>query len=110
MTCLKRLRILKVLSRPQEAQSHRNVILDGDEDVWWTKPEGGAVLAELSDKKIKGFKLHVTHNVKPFMNRMQYTPEVSSRPDHMEKDMANAKALVAKLESEAAELRKIKIR
>ncbi|KAF8211602.1 hypothetical protein K438DRAFT_1903521 [Mycena galopus ATCC 62051] len=69
----------------------------------------GSVLTELSEKKIEGFKLHVTHNVKPFTNRMRYAPEVSSRPDRMEKDLANAKALVAKLESEAAELRKLKI-
>jgi hypothetical protein len=85
----------------------------------------GAVVAELSEtkvrsatllssltltmSKIEGFKLHVTHNVKPFVNRMRYAPEVSSRPDRMEKDLANAKALVAKLEAEAAELRKLKV-
>ncbi|KAF7330828.1 hypothetical protein MVEN_02422000 [Mycena venus] len=68
-----------------------------------------AVLTELSEKKIEGFKLHVTHNVKPFTNRVRYAPEVSSRPDRMEKDLANAKALAAKLEGEAAELRKLKI-
>ncbi|KAJ7499396.1 hypothetical protein FB451DRAFT_37057 [Mycena latifolia] len=69
----------------------------------------GAVLAELSEKKIEGFKLHITHNVKPFTNRIRYAPEVASRPDRMEKDLANAKALAAKLETEAAELRKLKI-
>ncbi|KAJ6543854.1 hypothetical protein B0H19DRAFT_1168666 [Mycena capillaripes] len=69
----------------------------------------GAVLAELSEKKIEGFKLHITHNVKPFTNRIRYAPEVSSRPDRLEKDLANAKALAAKLENEAAELRKLKI-
>ncbi|KAJ7367833.1 hypothetical protein DFH08DRAFT_829518 [Mycena albidolilacea] len=69
----------------------------------------GAVVAELSETKIEGFKLHVTHNVKPFVNRMRYAPEVSSRPDRMEKDLANAKALVTKLEAEAAELRKLKV-
>ncbi|KAJ7122902.1 hypothetical protein C8R44DRAFT_876099 [Mycena epipterygia] len=68
-----------------------------------------AVLAELSEKKIEGFKLHITHNVKPFTNRIRYAPEVASRPDRMEKDLANAKALAAKLETEAAELRKFKI-
>ncbi|KAJ7666549.1 hypothetical protein B0H17DRAFT_1089648 [Mycena rosella] len=68
----------------------------------------GSVLAELSEKKIEGFKLHITHNVKPFTNRIRYAPEVASRPDRMEKDLANAKALAAKLESEAAELRKLK--
>ncbi|KAJ7163800.1 hypothetical protein C8R43DRAFT_988713 [Mycena crocata] len=69
----------------------------------------GAILSELSEKKIEGFKLHITHNVKPFTNRIRYAPEVASRPDRMEKDLANAKALAAKLEGEAAELRKLKI-
>ncbi|KAJ6567356.1 hypothetical protein DFH09DRAFT_1034534 [Mycena vulgaris] len=69
----------------------------------------GAVLGELSEKKIEGFKLHITHNVKPFTNRIRYAPEVASRPDRMEKDLANAKALAAKLEGEAAELRKLKV-
>ncbi|KAJ7087280.1 hypothetical protein B0H15DRAFT_306028 [Mycena belliarum] len=68
-----------------------------------------AVLSELSEKKIEGFKLHITHNVKPFTNRIRYAPEVASRPDRMEKDLANAKALALKLEGEAAELRKLKI-
>ncbi|KAJ7718497.1 hypothetical protein DFH07DRAFT_860253, partial [Mycena maculata] len=71
--------------------------------------EMGAVLSELSEKKIEGFKLHITHNVKPFTNRIRYAPEVASRPDRMEKDLANAKALAARLEEEAAELRKLKI-
>ncbi|KAK7061319.1 hypothetical protein R3P38DRAFT_2828809 [Favolaschia claudopus] len=52
---------------------------------------------------IEGFKLHVTHNVKPFTNRMRYAPEVASRPDRMEKDLVNVKALAAKLEVEAAD-------
>ncbi|KAJ6510279.1 hypothetical protein C8R47DRAFT_1097395 [Mycena vitilis] len=69
----------------------------------------GAVLAELSEKKIEGFKLHITHNVKPFTNRIRYAPEVSSRPERLEKDLASAKALATKLEAEAAELRKLKI-
>ncbi|KAJ7179566.1 hypothetical protein C8R46DRAFT_1345892 [Mycena filopes] len=69
----------------------------------------GAVLSELSEKKIEGFKLHITHNVKAFTNRIRYAPEVSSRPDRMEKDLANAKALAAKLEEEAAELRRLKV-
>ncbi|KAJ7638406.1 hypothetical protein FB45DRAFT_902744 [Roridomyces roridus] len=68
-----------------------------------------SVLSELSEKKIEGFKLHVTHNVKPFTNRIRYAPEVASRPSRMEKDLENAKALAAKLEDEAAELRKLKI-
>ncbi|KAJ6627363.1 hypothetical protein B0H10DRAFT_1994098 [Mycena sp. CBHHK59/15] len=66
-----------------------------------------AVLAELSEKKIEGFKLHITHNVRPFTNRIRYAPEVASRPDRMEKDLSNAKALAAKLENEAAKLRRL---
>ncbi|KAF7301247.1 hypothetical protein MIND_00689500 [Mycena indigotica] len=68
----------------------------------------GAALAELGEKKIEGFKLHVTHMVKPFVNRVRYAPDVASRPERMEKDLAQAKQLAARLESEAAELRKLK--
>ncbi|KAF7313404.1 hypothetical protein HMN09_00496300 [Mycena chlorophos] len=64
----------------------------------------GAALAELGEKKIEGFKLHVTHMVKAFVNRVRYAPEVASRPDRMEKDLAQAKQLAAKLEAEAKEL------
>lgn len=63
------------------------------------------VMSELSDKKIEGFKLHVTHNVKPFVNRVRYAPEVSNKPDRLEKDLANARTLAAKLEQEYLELR-----
>ncbi|KAJ2918266.1 hypothetical protein MD484_g2187, partial [Candolleomyces efflorescens] len=64
-----------------------------------------AVLNDLSEKKIEGFKLHVTHMVKPFVNRIRYTPEVASRPERLEKDLGNAKKLAAILEDEAARLR-----
>ncbi|EAU80560.1 hypothetical protein CC1G_09957 [Coprinopsis cinerea okayama7 len=64
-----------------------------------------AVMAELTEKKIDGFKLHVTHNLKPFVNRIRYTPEVASRPERLEKDLANAKKLASILEEEAAKLR-----
>ncbi|KAI6105381.1 hypothetical protein F5141DRAFT_1123261 [Pisolithus sp. B1] len=65
-----------------------------------------AVMNELTDKKIEGFKLHVTHNTKPFVNRVRYVPEVASKPDRIEKDLANAKVLASILEDEAAALRK----
>ncbi|KAF7776437.1 hypothetical protein Agabi119p4_4830 [Agaricus bisporus var. burnettii] len=64
---------------------------------------------DLSDKKIEGFKLHVSHVVKPFTNRIRYTPDVASRPERLEKDLANAKVLVAQLEEEAAKLRTLKV-
>ncbi|KAH6915504.1 hypothetical protein BKA70DRAFT_1259143 [Coprinopsis sp. MPI-PUGE-AT-0042] len=68
-----------------------------------------AIMAELNEKKIDGFKLHVTHNLKPFVNRIRYTPEVASRPERLEKDLANAKKLASILEEEAAQLRSAKV-
>ncbi|KAH7930063.1 hypothetical protein BV22DRAFT_1055685 [Leucogyrophana mollusca] len=65
-----------------------------------------AVMAELTDKKIEGFKLHVSHNLKPFVNRIRYVPEVASKPDRIEKDLVNAKLLASILEEEAAAVRK----
>jgi hypothetical protein len=59
--------------------------------------------------QIEGFKLHVVHNLRPFVNRIRYTPEVASKPDRLEKDLANAKILADLLEDEAAALRKTKI-
>ncbi|OBZ77035.1 Pre-rRNA-processing protein ESF2 [Grifola frondosa] len=67
------------------------------------------VMAELSDKKIEGFKLHVAHITKPFTSRIRYAPEVASKPDRLSKDLANVKALVAILEEEAATLRKASV-
>ncbi|OAX39133.1 hypothetical protein K503DRAFT_769766 [Rhizopogon vinicolor AM-OR11-026] len=63
------------------------------------------VMNELTDKKIEGFKLHVAHTVKPFVNRVRYVPEVASKPDRIEKDLANAKLLASILEEEAMALR-----
>ena len=59
--------------------------------------------------QIEGFKLHVVHNLRPFVNRIRYTPEVASKPDRLEKDLANAKILADLLEDEAVALRKTKI-
>jgi len=67
------------------------------------------VMAELTDKKIEGFKLHVAHNTKPFTGRIRYAPEVASKPDRIAKDLANAKTLAAILEEEYETLRKLKI-
>jgi hypothetical protein len=60
--------------------------------------------------QIEGFKLHVTHNMRPFVNRVRYAPEVSSKPDRLEKDLTQAKALTTILEAEATTLRKAKIK
>ncbi|KAF8883425.1 hypothetical protein BD779DRAFT_1612279 [Infundibulicybe gibba] len=67
------------------------------------------VMSELSEKKIEGFKLHVTHNLRPFINRIRYTPEVASKPERLEKDLANARILAGLLEEEAFRLRKAKV-
>ncbi|KAG6860310.1 hypothetical protein C0995_012862 [Termitomyces sp. Mi166 len=66
------------------------------------------VLSELSEKKIEGFKLHVSHNQRPFINRVRYAPEVASKPDRLRKDLASAKALAAVLEQHATTLRQFK--
>ena len=54
--------------------------------------------------------MHVAHNVRPFVNRMRYAPEVASKPDRLEKDLADAKKLASILEAEAAALRKMKVK
>lgn len=50
--------------------------------------------------QIEGFKLHVSHNTKPFVNRVRYVPEVASKPGRIEKDLANVKILASILEEE----------
>ncbi|KAF9268347.1 hypothetical protein L218DRAFT_954708 [Marasmius fiardii PR-910] len=64
---------------------------------------------ELQDRKVEGFKLHVTHNTKPFVSKVRFAPEVASRLERMQKDLANARILAGLLEEEAATLRKFKI-
>ncbi|KAF9815549.1 hypothetical protein IEO21_04549 [Rhodonia placenta] len=68
-----------------------------------------SVVAELSEKKIEGFKLHVAHITKPFTGRVRYAPEVASKPDRLRKDLENAKTLAALLEDEYEKLRKMKV-
>ena len=83
-----------------------------------------AVLAELAEKKvgnlfhrpaqecipklhqIEGFKLHLSHNLKPFTNRIRFAPEVASRPDRLTKDLENAKILASLLEDEYDRIRR----
>lgn len=55
--------------------------------------------------QIDGFKLHVTHNTRPFTTKIRFAPEVASRPERMEKDLENAKILASRLEEQAAMLR-----
>lgn len=49
--------------------------------------------------------MHVTHNTRPFTNKVRYAPEVASRPERLEKDLDNVKILAAILEEQAAKLR-----
>lgn len=84
-----------------------------------------AVMAELAEKKVRklfhrpvqryvsqllqqieGFKLHLSHNIKPFTSRIRYAPEVASRPDRLAKDLANAKTLASLLEDEHDRVRR----
>ncbi|KAI0824652.1 hypothetical protein BC628DRAFT_1377138 [Trametes gibbosa] len=67
------------------------------------------IMAELSEKKIEGFKLHVSHITKPFVTRVRHTPEVASKPDRIVKDLENAKKLAALMEEEYMRLRKAKV-
>lgn len=48
----------------------------------------------------------MSHNTKPFVNRVRYVPEVASRPDRIDKDLANVKILASILEEECAMLYK----
>jgi hypothetical protein len=58
--------------------------------------------------QIEGFKLHVTHNTRPFTTKIRFAPEVASRPERLEKDLENAKILASRLEELAATLRVFK--
>jgi len=62
----------------------------------------------ISPLQIEGFKLHVAHNIRPFVNKIRYAPEVASRPDRLAKDLQNAKLLATILEDQAVELRAFK--
>jgi hypothetical protein len=42
----------------------------------------------------------VSHNLKPFVNRVRYVPEVASKPGRIEKELANVKILASILEEE----------
>lgn len=63
------------------------------------------VLTTLSEQKIEGFKLHVSHNTRPFTSKARVAPESASRPDRIAKDLEQAKQLVAILEEEYERVR-----
>ena len=56
--------------------------------------------------QIEGFKLHLSHNIKPFTSRIRYAPEIASRPDRLAKDLASAKELAKLLEEEYDRIRR----
>ena len=53
--------------------------------------------------------MHVTHNLRPFVNKIRYAPEVASRPERLERDLQNVKVLAGMLEQQAANLRALKL-
>lgn len=55
--------------------------------------------------QIEGFKLHVTHNTRPFTTKIRFAPEVASRAERLAMDLENAKILASRLEEQAAKLR-----
>ncbi|TDL29176.1 hypothetical protein BD410DRAFT_779501 [Rickenella mellea] len=67
------------------------------------------VINTLSEKKIEGFKLHVNHSTRPFINRIRQAPEVASKPERIAKDLEQAKKLVAVMEEDNEQLRQHKI-
>lgn len=55
--------------------------------------------------KVEGFKLHVSHNSRPFSSKIRYAPEITNRPDRIVKDLEQAKRLVYILEAEHERIR-----
>jgi len=62
-------------------------------------------LTSLGEKKIEGFKLHVSHCTKPFVNKLRQAPEVASKPDRILKDLEQVKKLASILEDEYERVR-----
>jgi hypothetical protein len=58
--------------------------------------------------QIDGFKLHVTHNTRPFVTRIRFAPSIAGSPERIAKDLASAKRLATKLEADAAEFSSFK--
>lgn len=56
-------------------------------------------------KQVEGFKLHVSHNSRPFSSKIRYAPEIASRPDRIEKDLEQVKKLASILEIEHERVR-----
>lgn len=72
------------------------------ESLSWTKE----VLTDCG--QIEGFKLHLTHSMRPFVNKVRMAPEVASKPDRIAKDLTNARRLVGLLEEEYERVRTFK--
>lgn len=50
----------------------------------------------------------MSHSIRPFTSRIRCTPEIASRPDRIETDLANVKKLASILEDEATRLGRFK--
>jgi len=66
-------------------------------------------LTTLGEKKIEGFKLHVSHCTKPFVNKVRQAPEVASKPDRIMKDLDQVKKLASILEDEYDRVRRFSV-
>ncbi|KAF8583949.1 hypothetical protein K439DRAFT_1347268 [Ramaria rubella] len=66
------------------------------------------VIAQVGEKKIEGFKLHVNHLARPYYARLRQAPEVASSPQRVEKDLQQIKQLALLLEDEYTTLRRMK--
>ena len=51
--------------------------------------------------------MHTIHTTTPFRGKIRTTPEAASRPDRIEKDLANVKTLASLLENEYLNVRRL---
>lgn len=70
------------------------------------RPRHRVVSPSLIVRQIEGFKLHVTHLIRPYAARLRQAPEVASTPQRVEKDLHQIRQLAAILEDEYAALQR----
>ncbi|KAG8963969.1 hypothetical protein FRC03_002400 [Tulasnella sp. 419] len=61
-------------------------------------------VAKLTDIKVDGFRLQVTHSTRPFVSKARVAPSIASQPERVIKDLENMRKLAVILEHEAATL------
>lgn len=59
----------------------------------------------VNEFQVEGFKLHVSHNSRPFSSKIRYAPEIASSPSRIAKDLEQAKRLASILEIEYERIR-----